>query len=198
MSELRSRGIWVNNGNSAVRTLISECIICKKFREDTCQQKMRALPVERLTVTPPFTYVGLDLFGPFTVKEGRKELKRYGAVFTCLPCRAIYLDVVNSMNTDCFIQSPSRFIARCGNVRLIKCDNGTNFVVGESELKHAFTVMNDNKIKFFLANVRIDWMTSLKNPRAASHMDRVWEQQIRSYQYCEIMEQASTMSHFKH
>ena len=49
-------------------------------------------------------------------------------------------------------------------MRLIKCDNGTNFVVGESELKDAFTVMNDNKIKFFLANLRIDWMTSLKNP----------------------------------
>ena len=28
LSELRSREIWINNGNSAVRTLISECIIC--------------------------------------------------------------------------------------------------------------------------------------------------------------------------
>ena len=38
-------------------------------------------PVQRLTVKPPFTYVGLDLFGPFIVKEGRKELKRYGVNF---------------------------------------------------------------------------------------------------------------------
>ena len=77
---------------------------------------MSDLPVERLTVTPLFTYVGLDLFGPFTVKEGRKERKRYGVIFTCLSCRAVHLEVVNSMDTDCFIQSLRRFIARRGNV----------------------------------------------------------------------------------
>ena len=41
------------------------------------------------------------------------------------------------MDTDCFIQSLRRFIARRGNVRWIKCDNGTNFVGGKNELKHA-------------------------------------------------------------
>ena len=128
--ELRSRGYWVINGNSAVRRLISKCVICKKSRGNTCQQKMSDLPVEQLTVTLPFTYVGLDLFGPFTVKEGRKELKQHGVIFTCLYYRAVHLEVVNSMDTDCFIQSLRRFIARRGNVRLIKCYNGTNFVGG--------------------------------------------------------------------
>ena len=33
---------------------------------------------------PPFTNCGVDIFGPFLIKEGRKELKRYGALFTCL------------------------------------------------------------------------------------------------------------------
>ena len=110
---------------------------------------MSDLPVEQLTVTLPFTYVGLDLFGPFTVKEGRKGLKQHGVIFTCLYCRAVHLEVVNSMDTDCFIQSLRRFIARCGNVRLVKCDNGTNFVSGKNELKHAFTMTDDNIINFF-------------------------------------------------
>ena len=78
LSKLRSRGYWVINGNSAVRRLILKWVICKKLRQNTCQQKMSNVPVERLTVTPLFTYVGLDPFGPFSVKEGRKELKRYG------------------------------------------------------------------------------------------------------------------------
>ena len=30
------------------------------------------------------TTIGLDLFGPFIVKEGREELKWYGAIFICL------------------------------------------------------------------------------------------------------------------
>ena len=172
MSELRSRGYWVINGNSAVRKLISKCVICKTLC-NTCQQKMSDLPVERLTVTPPFSYIGLDLFGPFTVKNGRKELKRYVVIFTCLSCRAIHLEVVNSMDTDCFIQSLRRCIARRDNVRLIKCDNRTNFVGGENELKHAFTMMDDNEIKFFLANLGTNWMTFTKNPPATSQMGGV-------------------------
>ena len=123
--ELRSRGYWVINGNSAVRRLISKCVLCKKSRGNTCQQKMSDLLVERLT-----DYVGLDLFGPFTVTEGRKELKQYGVIFTCLSCRGVHLEVIISMDTDCFIQSLRRFIARHDNVRLIKCDNGTKFVGG--------------------------------------------------------------------
>ena len=41
---------------------------------------MTDLPKEREEPSPPFTYCGVDLFGPWYVKEGRKELKRYGCV----------------------------------------------------------------------------------------------------------------------
>ena len=84
------------------------------------------------------------------------------------------------MDTDCFIQSLRRLIVRRGNVRLTKCDNGTNFVGGENELKHVFTIIDDNKIKFFLANLGNNYMTFLKNPPATSHIGRVWEEQIQS------------------
>ena len=33
---------------------------------------------------PSFSYCGIDMFGPFTVKDGRKEKKKYDALFTCL------------------------------------------------------------------------------------------------------------------
>ena len=51
---------------------------------------MSDVPVERSTVTPLFTYVGLDPFGPFSVKEGRKELT-YGTVWYLLVCTAEWL-----------------------------------------------------------------------------------------------------------
>ena len=141
---------------------------------------MNDLPDEQLTVTPPFTYVSLNLFGPFIVEEGRRELKRYGRIFTCLSYREVHLVIVNSMDTDCFIQSLTRLIVSRGNVRLIKCDNGANFVGGENELKYAFTMMDENKIKFFIANLGTDWVTFSNNPLAASHMDKVWGRQTRS------------------
>ena len=50
------------------------------------------------------------MFGPFVTKGGRKELKRYGATFTCLASQDVHLKVVNSMDTDCFIMCLRRFI----------------------------------------------------------------------------------------
>ena len=52
---------------------------------------MSDLPEERVTQAAPFHYTGMDVFGPFYVKEGRKTLKRYGLIFTCLASRAFHL-----------------------------------------------------------------------------------------------------------
>ena len=55
---------------------------------------MADLPAERVTPDkPPFTYTGVDFFGPFLVKRGRSEMKIYGCVFTCLASRAVHLEV---------------------------------------------------------------------------------------------------------
>jgi len=180
LNEVRSNGFWVVNGNSAVKKLISNCIRCRKMRGKTCIQKMGDLPTERGEEAPPFTYVGLDMFGPFMVKNARKEIKRYGIIFTCLTSRAVHIEVVFDMGTDSCIQALRRLIARRGNIKLIRCDNGTNFVGCEKELQKAFLEMNDAKISFFLANLGTQWLTWKKNPPAASHMGGIWERQIRS------------------
>jgi len=39
---------------------------------------MADLPEDRLAASHPFTYSAVDYFGQFTIKEGRRELKRYG------------------------------------------------------------------------------------------------------------------------
>lgn len=36
---------------------------------------MADLPEERTETSPPFTFCGIDCFGPLIVKEERKELK---------------------------------------------------------------------------------------------------------------------------
>ena len=51
---------------------------------------MSDLPEERLTEEPHFSYCGVDMFGPFLVKEGRNIHKRYGAMFTCLFSCAVH------------------------------------------------------------------------------------------------------------
>ena len=78
-------------------------------------------------------YVGLDMFGPFMVKRYRKKMKRYGIISTCLSSRAMYLEVIQNLETDSF----RKFIASRGNIRLIRqCpppflqgEGGENFLI---------------------------------------------------------------------
>ena len=179
-NELRARGYWVINGNSIIRSLISQCVRCRYLRGQTGEQKMADLPEERTCEAPPFTYCGVDMFGPFLIKERRKELKRYVILFTCLSSRAVHLETCNTMETDSFIQSLRRFIARRGVVRSIRSDNGGNFVGAETELKKALAEMDQEKVRGFLQSQGADWIEWKRNPPAASHMGGVWERQIRS------------------
>lgn len=120
------------------------------------------------------------MFGPFLIKEGRKELKRYGALFTCFSSRAIHLESTNSLETDSFIMALRRFISRRGDVRRLRSDNGTNFVGASAELKKAVKEMDQQKIAEFLLRNNTDWIGWDFNTPTASHMGGVWERQIRS------------------
>lgn len=61
--------------------------------------KVADLPQARLRLLkPPFSSTGMDCFGPFTVKVGRRLEKRWGIIFKCLTTRQ-HLDIVSSLAT---------------------------------------------------------------------------------------------------
>uniref|UniRef100_A0AAV2IWR9 Uncharacterized protein n=1 Tax=Knipowitschia caucasica TaxID=637954 RepID=A0AAV2IWR9_KNICA len=43
---------------------------------------MSELPKERVEISEPFMYSGMDCFGPFVTKQGRKEHKTGGSPLT--------------------------------------------------------------------------------------------------------------------
>ena len=88
-----------------------------------------------------FTNCGVDMFGTFLIKEGRKELKRYGTLFACLSSRAVHIECTCSLETDSFIQAQRRFVARRGNISVLRSDNGSNFVGAQKELEKAYKEM---------------------------------------------------------
>ena len=98
---------------------------------------MADLPTDRTIDEPPFTNCGVDMFGPFLIKEGRKELKRYGALFTCLSSRAVHIECTCNLETNSFIQALHHFVAQRGNIRALCSDNGSNFVGAQKELVKA-------------------------------------------------------------
>ena len=178
LNELRHSGFWIVSANSLVRSVIYHCVSCRKLRGRFAEQKMAELPFDRLQEAPPFTYCGVDLFGPFIITNKRKELKRYGVMFTCLCSRVIHTEVAYSLETDSFIFALRRFIGRRGNIRQMRSDNGSNFVGAVRELRKSFKEMNHNQISKYLHSCGADWITWINNPPTASHMGGVWERQI--------------------
>ena len=172
-------GFWIVSASSAIRSLILRCVVCHKLRGKLGEQKMSDIPKERISNDPPFTHCGVDMFRPFAIKQRRSELKRYGTFFTCMTSRAVHIEVTHSLDADSFIQVPLRhFIARCGSIRTLWSDNGTNFVGAEKELWKACFEQNP-KVKDFLGSKDADWIV-WKNPPNASHFVRIWERQIHS------------------
>ncbi|KAJ8031990.1 hypothetical protein HOLleu_25384 [Holothuria leucospilota] len=177
LSFLRER-FWVIKARSAVRKELENCFVCKRVSAPPVTQKMADLPSDRVVPgKPPFSYVGVDMFGPFLVKQGRSTVKRYGCIFTCLVLRAVHIEVCHTMETDSFINALQRFICRRGKPVMIRSDNGSNFVGARKELQNAVRAWNQKRIHDYLLQGEIEWRF---NPPSASHMGGVWERLIRS------------------
>ena len=114
-------------GKAVVKEVIGRCISCKKRMAPRITLEMAELPKIRLTTyEPPFTYSGIDYFGPFYMKRGRGKIvgKRWGAIFVCMNSRAVHLEVARSLETDNFILVLMRFLNRRGHLKELRSDNG--------------------------------------------------------------------------
>ena len=150
-NELRKQGYWILGGSRRVATCIHRCFTCRKTRRSLQEQKMADLPKERVIPSPPFTYTGMDVFGPFAAKIGRKEVKRYGLIFTCYCSRAVHIKMIDDLSTDAFLNGLQCFIALRGTVRQLCSYQGTNFVGTRNSLKEALKAMDINKVQHYLA-----------------------------------------------
>lgn len=81
--------------------------------------------------------------------------------------------MLDDLTTDAFINALRAFIAIRGNVRQLRCDQGTNFVGAKKEFLHAMKGLDQEEMKTFGCDF-------LMNTPSASHMGGVWERQIRT------------------
>ena len=135
LSRLQERYLIIH-GNALIGRLLRSCVVCR--RHGPVQQKMADLPDDRVTPEKhPFCNTRVDYFGPILGKRGRGTMKRYGTLFTCLFSRAVHLEMSALLDTDAFINVLQGFIARRGQVQMIRSDDGTNLVGAERELCEA-------------------------------------------------------------
>ena len=146
LSLLRER-FWQIRARSVVRSVLSSCFACKRRHAPPGVQKMADLPPRQVTPDkPPFTCVRIGDFGPFLIRQRRSQVKRYGAIFTCLALRAVHLETSHSLDTDSFVLALRRFIARRAQVKEIRSKNCSN--LGERQLGTMTENWNQVKLKF--------------------------------------------------
>jgi len=177
---IRAAGFWLVGGKRAISSDIFNCVTCRRLRGKREEQIMSDLPEDRMRTDPPFTSVGLDVFGPWAVavrktRGGEAKAKRWAVIFTCMSTRAIHIEIIESMDTSSFINALRRFFAIRGTVKLLRSDCGTNFVSACRELQIDKRGCHDNKINAYLEDSGCQWQF---NPPHASHMAGSWERMI--------------------
>ncbi|XP_067250257.1 uncharacterized protein [Chanodichthys erythropterus] len=176
---LREAGFWIIGGKRRISSVIFQCLQCRRLRGKILTQKMSDLPPERLSMDPPFSYVGLDVFGPWMVtsrrtRGGQANSKRWAVLFTCMSTRAIHIEVIESMDSSSFINALRRFFAVRGPAKQLRSDCGTNFVGACKELKME-SVTEDRRVQEYLSDSGCSWVF---NPPHSSHMGGSWERMI--------------------
>ncbi|XP_049326051.1 uncharacterized protein LOC111195703 [Astyanax mexicanus] len=174
--EIRRR-YWVLRGREAVKRHQHNCPECRRWRATPVIPKMADLPSARLRLyKPPFWSTGVDCFGPYSAKIGRRLEKRWGVIFKCMTTSCVHLDLLESIDTDAFLMALRRFVARRGKPFEILSDRGTNFRGGAAELQDAFASLEDS-LRQHLADQQIAFRF---NPPNAPHFGGTWEREIKS------------------
>ncbi|XP_070138607.1 uncharacterized protein [Drosophila bipectinata] len=123
----------------------------------------------------PFTYTGVDYFGPLLVNVGRRKEKSWVALFTCLTLREVHFEIAYSLDTSSCIMCLPNFMALRGTPREIFSDNGTNFRATEKAVREELKKIEHDKI-----TIKFDGIKWRFNPSGAPHMGGAWERLVRT------------------
>ncbi|XP_055623638.1 uncharacterized protein LOC129767049 [Toxorhynchites rutilus septentrionalis] len=173
VNELRQR-FYIPRVRRELEKIGKNCMQCRVRKCKPVVPRMAPLPNQRTTpYVRPFSYVGVDFFGPINVVVGRHTEKRWCALFTCFGTRAIHLEVVHSLSSQACLMAIRRFVCRRGVPVEFFSDNGTNFVGASKEIMKE--IKSDCSEE--LTSSRTRWNF---NPPSAPHFGGVWERLVRS------------------
>ena len=98
-------------------------------------------------------------------------------IFTCLTTRAIHIELAGDLSTDSFLLALRKFISRRGYVKVMRSDNGTNFVGANNELNLCIKQLNQIKLHKFSNHQNPEWIF---NPPASPWMGGLRESLVKS------------------
>ena len=159
---------WTVSDRTSIMKVARQCFKCCKVKSKAVTPYMSYLPTFRMDYQrSPFTNTGLDFFGPMFIKQRCLRLMRWGCLFACMVTQAVYLELVEPLETESFINALQRFINRRSKPNTLVSDCGSNFKVVTQELNLEHTEFNQDKTTNFTDQKSIKWKF---NPPSSSHM----------------------------
>lgn len=180
VNHLRRSGVWIPRARSAVKKVISGCMICRKFNNFCfAYPKMTNLPSHRTQLVVPFQHVGVDYTSHlWVIDEQGNRTKMYILIYTCLNVRAVHLDLVPSMSTQDFLFSFKRFSNRFGTPLILYSDNALSFTAGGRVLQKCL------KSSEFLSFRQSSNLKHIQIPLYSAWIGSTWERMIRTVKSC--------------
>ena len=180
LAAIRNAGYFIPALRAKVSSFIKACPTCIKLRAKPLQPKMADLPPCRVQESPPFSYVGIDVFGPFNVTEGyntrrtNSTRKVWCLLFICQSSRAVHIETIPGMDTSSCRNALTRFFALRGTPKRILSDNGSNFISSKSQLDSSYGL---SLLQEAAKSHGLEWTM---NPPKASSFGGSWERAIGS------------------
>ena len=177
---LRMHGVWIVQARQAVKSVLDECIVCKRYNVPSTKYSVPAsLPADRVNLSVPFSHTGVDYTGHIKVNgfDGN-PMKVYILIFTCFNTRALHLEAVSSMTTSEFILAFIRFVNRYGVPSAVYSDNAKSFVQAGGVIEQLLS-SSEFEAKFKIASIKHRTI-----PVYAAWYGASWERMIRTVKQC--------------
>ena len=141
--------MWILSIRNFLRSIKKKFSTCRKSRANPIAPVRADLREERLDTSTAFTNVGVNYFGPFTVKIGRKKQseKRRCCLLTCLTMRVMHIELVPKLVTDSCLKALMRFFALRGKLSTIIIDNETHLFGTEREFAEYVAIWSKDGIE---------------------------------------------------
>ena len=111
------------------------------------------MPEYRLTETPPFSKIEIDVARPMYIKDRKSDWKRmFACLLVCCVSRATHLELVLDLTAGTFLNSLRRIFARQGIPYIINSDKSKTFKVSAKLPRKLYV---DVKVRDFSTSRRI-------------------------------------------
>ncbi len=165
VARFRCEGFWTVRAGQLAKTIVDNCVTCRKLYHKLLSQKMGDIPEERLQDPHAWSYVQMDLFGPYKCRgdvNPRTSKKTWGLVIEDTNSGAVHLDVVKDYSAGAVIESLRRFGSLRGWPGVICSDPGSQLESAGGQIEEWWASMSDS-LQTFSGTKNFKWKLSPAN-----------------------------------